>query len=580
MTSRQGVIVDTTLYAGSDSRDDFPIAETKELQGAVQPFATIAQRDAWTKAYPSRLKDSYALVTADSNGYPSLFRWTGSAWAEVDLRGGIILADANGALMSTTKTLVLGEGFSIQKAGDQESGALVSFNSPAGDGSITVSQSWGKKSSVNNVAEIIAQYPIEFIKGKDGQASVTVKQGIYAKAKNPDWLGYLKSNHTVAGKSVPVTQEIHDAGKLAFKNIVVDNTGPYIHMDSAGQKFTIQQTNESDPNVTGGTDFLVSLRLSLEGRALADGSLLIYLYDDSINPYDKDTYLIDKNGEPLIAAKHYKQGDLLGDLDIAGIVNAEGMKSFTCHVVSSMAGFVTLNDRFHGGTCLLVQDVSGKNQTGDAVMQFELDTNDKLWYEDDGTSYNLKASIPGGVTRGAFTQKYEAFIQSTDGSYGLRYSIPLNDSPMPCGKATKGHADVVVDPSVNQIAGSAAGGGEGAIKFTADGNVDIATTLRLNNSTDSKQTVTFWWSSVAADGTVTKIPESADTITLLPKVYRQELHLPTFSKLVQSGDRIILTAKSSVAVGVYLETNVNRYPLLETTVSFKELQPFGEYENV
>lgn len=586
MTKQYGTRVDAPIVAGNDDTDDIASALGWQVKGNWQRFATLVDRDKWSKAFPSRVFNTTAFVMSDEDNFPNAYIWDGKSedgsdgkWVETSMPGGIIIADTGGAITKRAKTLVLGEGFSLQDAGDQEGGVLLQYTPPVGS-AIAVSQSWGKKISIKGVSEIQAQYPIEFIKGKDGIASITVKPGIYEDAKSPDWLGYIKANHTVPGKSTPRTEDVHTAGMLAFKNVVVDGGGVYLRMDSAGQEFTLQQTNESDPNVSGGSDFLISFRASLEGKALSDGSVLMYLYDSSINPFDKDSYLVDKNGDPLVAARHYKQGETLGDLDIAGIVNAKGLKSFTCHVVTNMSGFVNLNDRFHGGTCLLVQDLSGKDKTGDALIQFELDTNDKLWYDDDGTSYNLKASIPGGVVRGQFVQKYEAFIQNTQGNAALRYTVNSGNTPMPCGVATKGHADVEVDPSVNIIAGSSASGGEGAIKFKADGNVDISTTVRLNNENDHGSTVTFWWSTVGEDGSLTKISESEKTITVFANTSNQETVLPLLTMLVEDGDRIALTAKSDYDDGVFLQTNSDRYPLLETTITFKEISPYGQYENV
>lgn len=586
MTKQYGTRVDAPIVAGNDDTDDIASALGWQIKGNWQRFDTIADRDNWSKAFPSRVFNTTAFVLSDEDKRPNIYVWDGKSkdgsdgkWVETSTPGGIVVADVDGALVKRAKTLVLGEGFSLRDAGDQEGGVLLQYTPPDGS-SISVSQSWGTKSNIKSVTEIQAQYPIEFIKGKDGVASITVKQGIYENAKSPDWLGYIKSNHTIAGKSTPKSAEVHAAGMLAFKNVVVDGGGVYLRMDSAGQEFTLQQTNESDPNVSGGSDFLISFRASLDGKALTDGSVLMYLYDSSINPFDKDSYLVDKNGDPLVAARHYKQGETLGDLDIAGIVNAKGLKSFTCHVVTNMTGFIELNDRFHGGTCLLVQDLSGKDKTGDALIQFELDTNDKLWYDSDGTTYNMKSSIPSGVVLGTFAQKYEAFIQDTQGNAALRYTVNSGNTPMPCGIAKKGHADVEVDPSVNVISGSSASGGEGAIKFLADGNVDISTTVRLNNENDHGSIVTFWWSTVGDDGSLTKIAESEKTITVFAKASNQETTLPMFNMLVESGDRIAFTAKSDYDDGVFLQTNSDRYPLLETIITFKEIQQAGEYENI
>lgn len=573
-TTLRGVTpISAPISPGDDIRDEWPTHFAKWGSGGLKVVQNISGRDAIT---PARRPETLAIVMSDEDGYTNAYHWDGDdakgKWVETALPGGVIIADSEGGLVKRGKTLVFGEGFSIQEAGDQEGGVLIQYT-PSSDSSISVAQSWGKPATYKGVKQIQAQYPIEFIKGKDGAVALALKQGIYEEAKSPEWLGYIKSNHTIAGSNTPRSPDIHKAGMIAFKNVVVDGGGAYLRMDSAGQKFSLQQTNDSDPNVSGGTDLLISFRVSLAGNAITDGSVLVYLYDASIDPFDKDSYLTDKNGDPIVAVHTYKQGEPLGDLDLTAIVNAKGLKDFTCHVINSTNGFIELNDRFHGGTCLLVQDLSGKDKTGDALIQFELDTNDKLWYEDDGTTYALKSSLLSRLKAGKFVDKYEAFIQDTQGNAELRYSIGLDDTPIPCGKATKGHADVEVDPSVNKVVGSGASGGEGAIKFKADGNVDISTTVRLNNSTDANQTATFWWSTVAEDGTLTKIPESEKALPLLPKTFQQETVLPLFTMLVENGDRIALTAKASVGFGVFIQTNSDRYPLTETVATFKEIQP-------
>lgn len=555
--------VETIVSAPLGVAGKYPSHQAELGKGGIHIFLDTASRDKMWDSLKIANK-TIALVKDGQNNYPSWFIWTGIKWDFAGYFGGMVLADTDGALTRIESTAVFGPDFKIQSAGDVGNGVLLMLSDEVKDELA--------KKLVAGAAFKTGPY-LELKQKKDGNI-LEIKPGAFELAHEPSYLAYIQGQTFINKNSTPVTADIHSANIMSFGDVVFDGGGVYLSMDEKQQSFTIQEADQGDPDVTGGTDYLISLRISMQGVAPSDGSVMVYMYDSSISPFDKDTYLEDVKGDPLVAAKHYSKSDVLDIIDLTGIVNAKGMKSFTCHIVTDFSESIELDDRYYGGTGLMVQSITPKVKTGTALLQFESDTDNRLWFEHDpNTGYKLRESHNYGSTRGKFTEFYEAFIQNTQGFASLRYTVNTSEIPLPCGVAMKGSANVEVDPSVNQVGGSQAKGGEGAIKFKADGNAQVSTTVRINNETDHGSTATLWWATVASDGSMTKIDDSEKVVTVMAGVKNQEVVMPTFTLLVENGDRIALRGKSDYADGVYIQTDNDRYPLIETTLDFKEILP-------
>jgi hypothetical protein len=171
-----------------------------------------------------------------------------------------------------------------------------------------------------------------------------------------------------------------------------------------------------------------------------------------------------------------------------------------------------------------------------------------------------------------YSDEYKGLVQDAQGYAALRYTInnPVQGDPMPVGIIQKGSAPVSVDPSVNQVPGSAAKGGEGAMVFSNDGKATISTQLALWNEQISATTVEFWWSTVNARGQLVALPDSANTF-VVPAGAKGTLFNMHYVGEIESGTKLALRAKSDSIDGAFLQA-VKGKPMLKTTIDFKELK--------
>lgn len=175
-----------------------------------------------------------------------------------------------------------------------------------------------------------------------------------------------------------------------------------------------------------------------------------------------------------------------------------------------------------------------------------------------------------------FSEEHKSFKQDNQGYASLRYTInntPANGLPMPCGIPDKGTADITIDTSVNQVSGSGAKGGEGAITFNADGEAYIATTLRISNEQISASNTTFWWANVSPDGgTYTKIDDSESTFTVPAKSANGIFKMKPFRLTnIEQGSRIALRALTDSVDGAFIQSNSPKAPMVDVDIQFSKL---------
>lgn len=739
---------------------DYPSHFASLGKGGVHVFSTIKERD----AMGDDLKDisTIAIVGAGENGYPSFYKWENDKWNFEGYFGGSILADVDGALSKKVDTIVFGEGFSIQEAGDQGNGALVQYTPPKGTGGssdLTVTMTPQTQYGASDVQKIRTETPLMVADNPDEQHSVKmyIQHDAFEPMHKPSFLAYLDENEDVVGK-IGEDRGHHD-GRLWFGD-VVKPAGAYIQVDKENKAYGIQEADNLDPNISGGTDYLVAFRVHMKGKAPNDGMVRAYLYNDPINSFSEKGILLDTNGHPMAVERHYKQGEELGSLDVIGVVNAKGIQNFTCHVVDDFADdMLVLTDRTQGCTGLMIQAITSEEKTGLGLLQFENDTKQNInfsshylgpdraslgyWtsrdsametgdaghgmtmtdgfhfynlsrmqtgvqdghlvFQDDGSAicdfnfgkiftaeetkllrgseidvkvtltdkncgwviglvkwtgtpdqyttsiyksrnngtpvfekgwelagsagisedvvvgdhqfahtfsvpadannygviiYPVEAQQPMTLKLSQFevdvstpfigyaikapdllnemhlewNDEYKNLVQNTQGYASLRYTINASELPMPCGELGKGAADVSLDTTVNQVTGSQARGGEGAIKFNTDGNAKISTQLNLWNEQGSDNLVKFWWAKVSDDGqTYTKIVQSERDATVKAGSKGTIFNMPTFPINVKAGDRIALRAQAGKADAAFLQCVSDAKPMVDVDVKFKEL---------
>ncbi len=380
-----GTPVTAPLTPGQDDTNIWPTHLAKYGQGGIEYVTNIAARDAISAA---RRKEKLVIVKdADGSGLTKAFHWTGTqddgsdgSWDEVYLPGGMVVADTNGAIDTLRHSMVFSSDFTIQEAGDQGAGVLVQLAQGAGNGGssdgLVSAGTYGDPATFTKGNSFAFEPPLEVFADPDTdkQFRVTMEHGQFEPRHQPSYLAYLAEDEEVLG--MPGDQ-IRRA-ILWFDDVVVPSD-TYIQLDRTDKAFTIQEADELDPNVSGGTDYMIAFRASMKGTAPNTGFVRLYLKQEKITPDDPEGYIMDKSGNPFMVEHHYKQGDTLGVVDLMGVVNAKAMTKFKCHIETDLIyDNIYLNDRAEGGTGLLIQALTKDEKTGLGLLQFESDTNQNI----------------------------------------------------------------------------------------------------------------------------------------------------------------------------------------------------------
>lgn len=740
MTQQYGTRVDAPIVAGNDDSDDIASAIGSQIQGIIQVFTDIPSRTKWTTNYPSRLKDTTSIVLSDDSGDVTWSRWNGKQWADFIPMSNDDLKQAIADLAQQIADL--------KSNGGGSSGINIHMAKPFSQ--------FGEK----GITEISVLPPLNVYSDPDVDHGIKfeIKPGTFEPMHSPSFLAYLSENEKVVGKIKNGARGHHD-GALWFDDIIWP-AGAYIETKRDDKTYGIQEADELDPNVTGGMDYLVAFRISMVGNAPDDGYVRAYLYQ-SKTAFQQGVYLEDKNGQPMVVERQYKAGDRLGSLDAIGVINAKGIKEFTCHVVDNFDDdILNLTDRTQGATGLMIQALKKDSKTGMGLIEFEADTKQNIQFSghylgEDRVNMNWVVSTNTPVKEGAaglgqtmadglhfynispmkmgvqdghvlfqdngsdicdfnfgkifsaeetkmlrdkeinvtatvndkdsgyyvalvkwtgkpdkytpeifksrnnmspifdtgwslvdtlfisedivigdhtdtktftvpadannyaviiypveeqqpltlklkqlkvdvktpfngyalsapellneqhltYSNEYKKFVQDTQGNASLRYTLNnvAEGLPMPVGEPIKGSADVSLDPNVNEVVGSQASGGEGAIKFEADGKAIIKGQVRVWNEQNTDSNGELWWCTVGPDGSLTKIDSSETYIGAAAKAKNSIANLRELTIDVEAGDRIALRGKADKADGLFLECNSDDKPLIYVEVTLKEL---------
>lgn len=342
-------------------------------------FKTLKEKDDWTAKFgPVMDFDTVAVVDADENGFVQwyVFRSSTKTWEEYNAQG-VVLSDSSGAIPKNIKTVVFGPGFSVQQAGSEEDAALITYSGSSGIDGIEFKQI--SDGSTVKASKVNIYPPLEVSADGADTAKLVIRPDAYERMHKPSFLAYLAETEEVVGKA-PLTDKSHNDGALWFDDVVWPS-GEYIVLDKDNKAYGIQEADQLDPNVTGGTNYLVVFRVAMKGEAPDDGFVRAYLYDKAVGPFDETGYLKDVNGQIMGVQKSYKSGDELGYLEVIGVVNAKAIREFTCHVLDNFASDnINLEDRTEGGTCLMIQALTSESKTGMGLQQFELDTQQNLQF--------------------------------------------------------------------------------------------------------------------------------------------------------------------------------------------------------
>ncbi|WRQ13110.1 hypothetical protein [Vibrio phage vB_VpM-pA2SJ1] len=224
---------------------------------------------------------------------------------------------------------------------------------------------------------VLVEPPLQVFADPDSEDTnrLRLEPGTFEGIHAPGYLAYFDSSVGIVGKTSKALS--HADGAVYPTDVVVDN-GTYIVKDKKSKAIGLQEADQGDPNVTGGTDYLVAFRVSLEDKAPGDGFVQIYLAEKA--EFGQPVKLLtDVNGSPLAVQRYYHKDDELGELEIIGIVNAKGLKEFTMHVVDSFDNeIINISPRSKGVSGVMVQAILDTSKTGLASAQYEIDTEQNI----------------------------------------------------------------------------------------------------------------------------------------------------------------------------------------------------------
>ncbi|MGL5525649.1 MAG: hypothetical protein ACRDCY_18030 [Aeromonas veronii] len=210
----------------------------------------------------------------------------------------------------------------------------------------------------------------------EGRMQLTIDHAAFEPMRAPGFLAYINDEENVVGR-------LGGNGKTKFGTLWFDDVvyggGPYVSLKMDLKQYGIQEADGSDPNISGGQNYLIAFRVNIKGSAVSgEGYVRAYLREYSEVGADIG-YLTDVNGQPLAFERHYKVGDKLGSIDVIGVVNAKALRYFSCHVEDTFAdSYITLTDPTEGVTGLMIQALTANQKTGPALLQFESDTNQDI----------------------------------------------------------------------------------------------------------------------------------------------------------------------------------------------------------
>jgi hypothetical protein len=238
---------------------------------------------------------------------------------------------------------------------------------------VTVSEEPQTTSVKANTLSVV--YPLQVFDAPNAEldAELSLARGSVELGHAPAHLAYAHSEIAIVGKE---GLSGHHDGAIWFTDSVYPSNA-FMSVDESAKTISIQEADTLDPNVTGGTDYLIAYRIHMQGNAPDDGKVRIYLWDTVNN-----TYLKDVNGNPMGSQRLYKRGEELGFISVIGVVNAKGLTTFTTHVMDDFVDDeLIISSRTEGASGILVQALTSDEKTSPALLQFEQDTNQQIDFD-------------------------------------------------------------------------------------------------------------------------------------------------------------------------------------------------------
>lgn len=206
--------------------------------------------------------------------------------------------------------------------------------------------------------------PMQCLSNVPNTVAIAIDPKAFAERDNHGYLGAMSTDLKLMGTSDP---KVPRKEVLWFDQTVVSSE--YIQIDRADKAIGIQEDDDLDPNVTGGTYFFVGVTLDSNTVPIADVDLKLKLVDKTTK-----VVLNDVKGRPCIIESQAKQKQRIGVGFGAWLIKATALQEFQVEFEHNSSTGINFLNRSDGVSCLCVQSLTTANGTGRALTQFQLET--------------------------------------------------------------------------------------------------------------------------------------------------------------------------------------------------------------
>lgn len=217
---------------------------------------------------------------------------------------------------------------------------------------------------------------IKFGRGFTGYTNPD-KNGVVVEVQDTDtrpvsYYASLSTPEQIVGRG---SSPIH-RGVIWFDSVISAVRTNMMDIRRNEKSIGIQEYDGKDPNATGGTPYLTTVRISMRGKAPSDGFIELALLDKATGLPIKD-----ENGAPLAAYKNYKTGDSLGIIRVLGVIKAKNLVYLQPRLATNFASNETIfmRDYTDGNSCFMVVALDG-DEVSETLLKYELDTGEKILY--------------------------------------------------------------------------------------------------------------------------------------------------------------------------------------------------------
>lgn len=222
------------------------------------------------------------------------------------------------------------------------------------------------------------QYPLEVkVDADTNTATLDINPSAYQPMMAPGIYATLSDD-------VSVTNRFYNnprAGKI-FCDEVIFPGDPFLRLNPMTKGLTIQDVSTTDdPNVTGGTPFVVVAHVAFDQIASEDFDIDVRLWSQK-QGYPEEDILTDVNGRVMATTVSVKAGEKIKDIVLEGIIVAKEVQDIGIAIRHNAKNDVLqLGGRVRGGTCLVAQAITPNNHTGIALQAYERDFNKTILFE-------------------------------------------------------------------------------------------------------------------------------------------------------------------------------------------------------